>query len=280
MKKKLPIIIAVVLIISAIAIFMYPTVSEWINKAYEKETILEYNKSADTMTESEKEQYLESARNYNKKVSTVISDGFSEEAFDVSKEYENVLNITDEGQMGTVEIPKISCHLPIYHGSDEKMLTKGAVHLAATSVPIGGTSTHAVLSAHTAYPGKELFNRLTELQVGDMFYVTVLGDKMAYKVTEINTVLPTETEKLQVVPGKDLVTLTTCTPYSVNTHRLLVTGERTELIEENTVTQEDVEKMVFKSDPMFLLIPVLLIPVAVRIILKGLKKRNEKKTMS
>ena len=280
MKKKLPIIIAVVLIIGAIAVFMYPTVSEWINKAHEKETILEYNKTADTMTKSEKEQYLESARNYNKKVSTVISDSFSEEAFAVSKEYENILNITDEGQMGTVEIPKISCHLPIYHGSDEKMLTKGAVHLAATSVPIGGTSTHAVLSAHTAYPGKELFNRLTELQVGDMFYVTVLGDKMAYKVTEINTVLPTETEKLQVVPGKDLVTLTTCTPYSVNTHRLLVTGERTELNEENTVTQEDIEKMIFKSDPMFLLIPILLIPVAVRIILKGLKKRNEKKTMS
>lgn len=280
MKKKLPIIIAVVLIIGAIGIFLYPTVSERINKMYEKETILEYNKTVDTISESEKEQYLESARNYNNSISNVISDGFSQEAFNASKEYDNVLHITDEGQMGTVEIPKISCQLPIYHGSDDKMLTMGAVHLAATSVPIGGASTHAVISAHTAYPGKEFFNRLTEMEVGDVFYVTVLGEKMAYKVKEINIVLPTETEKLRIASGEDLVTLATCTPYSVNTHRLLVTGERTEIIEEETATQDYAENTALKSEPWYLLIPVLLIPVAVRIILKGLKKRNEKKKIS
>lgn len=279
MKKKLPIILAVVLIIGAIGIFLYPTVSEWINKMYQKETILEYNRTTDTLNRTEKEQYLESARSYNKSISSVISDGFSQEAFDVSKEYDNVLHITDDGQMGTVEIPRISCQLPIYHGSNEKMLTKGAVHLAATSVPIGGASTHAVISAHTAYPGKEFFNRLTEIEVGDVFYVTVLGEKMAYKVREINTVLPTQTDKLRIISGEDLVTLATCTPYSLNTHRLLVTGERTELTEENTATQDNADNTAMKSEPWILLIPVLLIPVAVRIILKGLKKRNEKKTM-
>lgn len=278
MRKRLPMIIAVVLFIGAIGIFLYPTVSEWINKMYERETILEYNRTADTLSVAEKEQYLKSAKEYNDSISRVISDGFSQQAFNVSEEYDNVLHITEDGQMGTVEIPKISCHLPIYHGSDEKMLTKGAVHLAATSVPIGGVSTHAVISAHSAYPGKELFNRLTELEIGDVFYVTVLGEKMAYKVKEINVVLPTETENLQVVSGKDLVTLSTCTPYSVNTHRLLVTGERTELAEE-IITQDESEESDAKTEQWFLLIPVLLIPVVIRIILKGLKKRNEKRTM-
>lgn len=278
MRKRLPMIIAVVLFIGAIGIFLYPTVSEWINKMYERETILEYNRTADTLSVAEKEQYLKSAKEYNDSISRVISDGFSQQAFNVSEEYDNVLHITEDGQMGTVEIPKISCHLPIYHGSDEKMLTKGAVHLAATSVPIGGASTHAVISAHSAYPGKELFNRLTELEIGDVFYVTVLGEKMAYKVKEINVVLPTETENLQVVSGKDLVTLSTCTPYSVNTHRLLVTGERTELAEE-IITQDESEESDVKTEQWFLLIPVLLIPVVIRIILKGLKKRNEKRTM-
>lgn len=278
MRKRLPMIIAVVLFIGAIGIFLYPTVSEWINKMYERETILEYNRTADTLSVAEKEQYLKSAKEYNDSISRVISDGFSQQAFNVSEEYDNVLHITEDGQMGTVEIPKISCHLPIYHGSDEKMLTKGAVHLAATSVPIGGASTHAVISAHSAYPGKELFNRLTELEIGDVFYVTVLGEKMAYKVKEINVVLPTETENLQVVSGKDLVTLSTCTPYSVNTHRLLVTGERTELAEE-IITQDESEESDAKTEQWFLLIPVLLIPVVIRIILKGLKKRNEKRTM-
>lgn len=278
MRKRLPMIIAVVLFIGAIGIFLYPTVSEWINKMYERDTILEYNRTADTLSVAEKEQYLKSAKEYNDSISRVISDGFSQQAFNVSEEYDNVLHITEDGQMGTVEIPKISCHLPIYHGSDEKMLTKGAVHLAATSVPIGGASTHAVISAHSAYPGKELFNRLTELEIGDVFYVTVLGEKMAYKVKEINVVLPTETENLQVVSGKDLVTLSTCTPYSVNTHRLLVTGERTELAEE-IITQDESEESDAKTEQWFLLIPVLLIPVVIRIIMKGLKKRNEKRTM-
>ena len=195
----------------------------------------------------------------------------------MSEEYDEILNITDDGQMGTIDIPKIDCHLPVYHGSDEKMLAKGAVHLAATSIPIGEVSTHAVISAHTAFPGKEFFNRLTEMEIGDLFYVTVLGEKMAYKVTEIDVVLPTETEKLQVVPEKDLVTLSTCTPYAVNTHRLLVTGERTELIEETPATLDETEKTVFKSDPYYLLIPVLFIPAVIRITMKGLKKRNEKK---
>ena len=156
------------------------------------------------------------------------------------------MNITEDGQIGTINIPSIDCRLPIYHGSSEDMLTKGAVHLAGTAFPIGGSSARSVISAHTAFPGKIFFDRLSEVEIGESFSVTVLGDTFYYKVTEINIVLPDEVEYLQPVKDKDLITLVTCTPYALNTHRLLVTGERdttlkVELSEPETVQSKQVD---------------------------------------
>ena len=226
MKNKLLPILAVIILIAAAGIALYPTVSQIVNEMLSESAIMQYNDTVDTLSVEDKAALLAEAEEYNRGLNEVVSDSFFSEAFEGDERYNNILNITENGQIGTVYISSIDCRLPIYHGSSEDMLSKGAVHLAGTAFPIGGSSTRSVISAHTAYPGKIFFDRLTEVKIGDGFSVTVLGDTYYYKVVEINTVQPDETEYLLPENDRDLVTLVTCTPYSVNTHRLLVTGER------------------------------------------------------
>ena len=218
MKNKILPVIAAVILIAAFGVALYPTVSQGINQLMSESAITQYNDTVDTLSAVEKARQLAAAEEYNHGLSERVADSFSAEAFVSDESYLRILNVTENGQ--------IDCRLPIFHGSGEDMLTKGAVHLAGTAFPIGSDSARSVISAHTAYPGKIFFDRLTEVKIGDRFSVTVLGDTYYYKVVEINTVLPDETEYLLPEKGRDLVTLVTCTPYSVNTHRLLVTGER------------------------------------------------------
>ena len=226
MKNKILPVIAAVILIAAFGVALYPTVSQGINQLMSESAITQYNDTVDTLSAAEKKRQLAAAEEYNHGLSERVADSFSAEAFVSDESYLRILNVTENGQIGTIDIPSIDCRLPIFHGSGEDMLTKGAVHLAGTAFPIGSDSARSVISAHTAYPGKIFFDRLTEVKIGDRFSVTVLGDTYYYKVVEINTVLPDETEYLLPEKGRDLVTLVTCTPYSVNTHRLLVTGER------------------------------------------------------
>ena len=226
MKNKILPVIAAVILIAAFGVALYPTVSQGINQLMSGSAITQYNDTVDTLSAVEKARQLAAAEEYNHGLSERVADSFSAEAFVSDESYLRILNVTENGQIGTIDIPSIDCRLPIFHGSGEDMLTKGAVHLAGTAFPIGSDSARSVISAHTAYPGKIFFDRLTEVKIGDRFSVTVLGDTYYYKVVEINTVLPDETEYLLPEKGRDLVTLVTCTPYSVNTHRLLVTGER------------------------------------------------------
>ncbi|SCX21423.1 sortase A [Ruminococcaceae bacterium P7] len=226
MKNKILPVIAAVILIAAFGVALYPTVSQGINQLMSESAITQYNDTVDTLSAAEKTRQLAAAEEYNHGLSERVADSFSAEAFVSDESYLRILNVTENGQIGTIDIPSIDCRLPIFHGSGEDMLTKGAVHLAGTAFPIGSDSARSVISAHTAYPGKIFFDRLTEVKIGDRFSVTVLGDTYYYKVVEINTVLPDETEYLLPEKGRDLVTLVTCTPYSVNTHRLLVTGER------------------------------------------------------
>ena len=226
MKNKILPIIAVVILIAAAGAALYPTVSEGINQLMSESAITQYNETVDTLSAAEKARQLAAAEEYNRGLEERVADSFSAEAFESDESYMRILDVTENGQIGTIDIPSIDCRLPIYHGSGEDMLTKGAVHLAGTAFPIGSDSARSVISAHTAYPGKIFFDRLTEVKIGDGFSVTVLGDTYYYKVVEINTVQPDETEYLLPEKGRDLITLVTCTPYSVNTHRLLVTGER------------------------------------------------------
>lgn len=226
MKNKVLPIISMIILIAAVGIFLYPTVSVWVNQMLSDSAITQYNNTVDTLSRTEKSEQLAEAREYNREVSNVFSDSFDADSFMTEERYNSILNVTGDGQIGTVNIPSIDCHLPIFHGNSKETLTKGAVHMAFTSFPIGGESSHSVISAHTAYPGKHFFDRLTEVDIGDRFSVTVLGETLNYKVVDIKVVLPSETQYFEVQKGRDLVTLVTCTPYSVNTHRLLVTGER------------------------------------------------------
>lgn len=213
----------------------YPLISHTVNNIWARGSVVDYDNTVKTMSDSEKEAMMQAAREYNSHASNAVKDMLDNE--EVDTEYEDVLNVVGDGQMGTLTIPCIDCNLPVYHTTkDGRKLNDGAVHLINTALPIGGEGNHCAISAHTALPGKDLFNRLDEVEVGDMFYVTVLDDTRAYKVTDINIVLPEDTRLLARVPGKDLCTLITCTPYAVNTHRLLVTGER---VFESTKTLDD-----------------------------------------
>ena len=215
-----------IILIAAVGLFLYPTVSVWINQMLSDGAITQYNNTVDTLSQTERSEQLAEAREYNREVSNVFSNSFDPDSFMTDERYNSILNVTGDGQIGTVNIPSIDCYLPIFHGNSKETLTKGAVHMAFTSFPVGGESSHSVISAHTAYPGKRFFDRLTEVEIGDRFSVTVLGETLNYKVVDIKVVLPSETQYFEVQKGRDLVTLVTCTPYSVNTHRLLVTGER------------------------------------------------------
>ena len=174
-------------------------------------------------------QEREKAIAYNQTLlpSTATEGGYTQEALlSASEEYDSLLNLSGDGIMGYIEIPKINVHLPIYHGTGDSSLSKGVGHLLGSSLPVGGESTHSILSGHSGMASQTMFTDLEQLGIGDVFYLYVLDDVLAYQVTEINTVLPSDTSLLGIWEGEDCCTLVTCTPYGVNTHRLLVTGSR------------------------------------------------------
>ena len=183
-----------------------------------------YAQELEALEESEIREARQAAIAYNE---SLLPIRYDREALQTAAEdYDSLLNLHGSGLMGYVEIPKIDVNLPIYHGTSEEVLQKGVGHLLGSSLPIGGEGFHSVLTSHSGLAGKRLFSDLDQLQRGDVFYLHVLNETLAYQITEINTVLPYETELLQAVPDEDLCTLVTCTPYGVNSHRLLVRGSR------------------------------------------------------
>ena len=176
-----------------------------------------------------------------------LSDAFSNEALLwASEDYKNQLNVTGNGIMGYVNIPSLNIHLPIYHGTDSKTLEKGIGHLLGSSLPVGGDTTHSILTAHSGMANQKMFSDLPQLKIGDVFYLEVLGETLAYQVDQIKTVMPYDVTYLSIEEGRDLCTLVTCTPFGVNTHRLLVRGTRIpyevaeEIIEETTPEEKPV----------------------------------------
>ena len=281
-SNKIFIVVAVILLGISLSLVLYPIASQMINRMFDKKSIVQYDTQVKVLDDISKDELINQARAYNQNLTNVVtvSDSFSPDAFKVDTEYEEILSITDDGLIGSVTIPKIDCNLPIYHGTSEDVLDKGAVHMANTSFPIGGESTHAVVSAHTAYPGKEFFNRLTELSVGDSFYINVLGETLAYKVCRIDVVLPTDSQLLNIEKGHDLVTLITCTPYSVNTHRLLVRGQR-DLDEEARLQTDGYVTDTTETKPNLILIVVIagvVITTAFFIFILVIRKKRKEKT--
>ncbi len=229
MKRKLAIFGIILIFVAGIGVMSYPLVSSVINNIDSRNHVEEYTKTTKQMSSEETLEMFKRAEEYNQSLTNnvIITDPFDEKAYKkIGENYENALNVDGNGLIGYIDIPKINVYLPIYHGTTDKILAKGAGHLQNTSLPVGGESTHSVISAHTAYPGETFFDYLTDMQEGDEFYVHVLDRVLKYEVDIIKVVLPEETDDLRVIRGEDHVTLLTCTPYSINTHRLLVRGKR------------------------------------------------------
>lgn len=216
----------------ALMLMMYPFIANYLFEHKTDSVVDSVQQTAEKLDDSEQKAEIEKAMRYNESLANehvVLTDPFKEEKIEEdTAEYESLLNLTNDGVMGTVEIPLINVSLPIYHGTSDAILKKGAGHLQGTSLPVGGASTHTVITGHTGLSNAKLFTDLTELDKGDIFFLEVMGEKLAYQVDQIKVVLPTEMDDLKIVPGEDYCTLLTCTPYGVNTHRLLVRGKRTD----------------------------------------------------
>lgn len=229
-KKKVTIkdIIRLIVLLVAFSVLLYPTFSSYLNEKNGSKVVSYYDEESVKLSKAEKEQMLEDARAYNQEMLGNIDliDPFSQEDVEIDDRYESLLNVDGSGMMGYIRIPKINIELPIYHGTSETVLQAGVGHFWGTSLPVGGESTHTVLTGHRGLPTKTLFTNMDKLEVGDIFYIKVLDETLAYQIDQILTVLPQETDSLSIEPGKDYATLVTCTPFAINTHRLLVRGER------------------------------------------------------
>lgn len=231
MKRFFIILLIILMFFAGISIVVYPMVSNLLYEKNQSHVLTQYNETVEQMDRENLDAELQAAREYNQ--SLLKSEAYLTDPFDPSlaldptvEPYASLLNPEGNDIMGYIEIPKISVNLPIYHGTTARILEQGIGHMQNTSLPVGGESTHTVLTGHTGLAGKRLFTDLSQLQVGDVFYLHVLEDTLAYQVENTYIVDPDQTEDLVVKPGQDLATLVTCYPYGINTHRLLVQGTR------------------------------------------------------
>ena len=243
MKKRLPSILVGLLFLVGLGIMIYPTVSNQWNTYRQNKLISNYEKIVDDMSDEDFSQEWQNAQAFNETISgnNVFADVFGEKSKDSeNSEYNRVLNMNNDGIMGYISIPEINIKLAIYHGTSDDVLQTGVGHINGSKLPIGGESTHCVLAAHRGLPSAELFTDIDQLQTGDKFYLHILDKVLAYEVDQIKTVLPSQTDDIEIVDDEDYVTLVTCTPYSVNTHRLLVRGKRTDYKEAIKKTPNEV----------------------------------------
>ena len=243
--KKLPMVLGILAFLLALLITLYPIISNYVNEKYASEIHTAYEEIIQQADNSALLEAKKQAIAYNETITPgTAGEAYSQAALmDASEDYESLLNIAGNGTMGYVEIPKISVNLPIYHGTGNDSLERGVGHLLGSSLPVGGESTHAILTGHSGMATQKMFTDLEQLSVGDVFYLHILDETLAYQVDSIKTVLPYDTSLLGIVSGKDYCTLVTCTPYGVNTHRLLVRGtripyEKAEVIVEETAQEE------------------------------------------
>lgn len=223
----------IALFLLGLAILLYPTFSNWWNERREARLAGDYEEAVAEVDTSEIEQIFKDAQAYNATLlGTIVPDAFADRKDKRDQTYESLLNPLGNGMMGSVEIPLINVDLPVYHYTSEEVLEKHAGHLPGSSLPIGGETTHCVISAHRGLPSAKLFTDLDRLKEGDVFYLHTLDETLAYEVDQIKVVEPTDTQDLSIVEGEDYCTLFTCTPYAVNSHRLLVRGHRIDYSEE------------------------------------------------
>ena len=272
MKKRLPTIILILIFLTGLSLLLYPTVSDWWNSFHQSLAIADYTRDVENMDQETYEKLLSDAKEYNEKLSGQ-SNRFSLSEKDV-EEYDSLLNISGTGIMGYIEIPEIQVSLPIYHGTSDAVLSIAIGHIEGSSLPVGGESTHCVLSGHRGLPSAKLFSDLDKLSEGDVFLIRTLDEILTYEVDQIRIVEPQEVSGLAIEEGKDYCTLVTCTPYGINTHRLLVRGHR---IENSPETQGiRVTSDALQIEPM-LVAPVVAVPILLILLIFVLIKPSKKK---
>lgn len=272
MKSKIRrffLLVGVLFVLGGGCVVGYPYVSNWISE-YEAEAVISDYKSA---VEHADEEAITEAKTAAEKYNRLLNsdEGVSE------ADYEDMLAVTDS--IGFLEIPGLDIYLPIYHGVEERALRRGVGHMPQTSLPVGGISTHCVLSGHTGLPTAKIFTNLDRMEEGDLFFIHVLDETLAYKVDQILTVLPEDTKDIQIVEGKDYVTLVTCVPYGVNTYRLLVRGERTDYNPETISLRASLKEPEEEKIPLSMIISGAAAGVMVIIIIVARKRHTAGKKL-
>ena len=276
MRKNLSTIILILIFLVGLSVMLYPSVSDAVNRKHQSRAVAGYAEEVEQLSDADYQTYFDAADAYNRQLNTIPNAFYKP---DLVSGYAQTLDISGTGIMGYITIPKISVELPIYHGTDEGVLQVAAGHLEGSSLPVGGAGTHAVISAHRGLPSAKLFTNLDELEVGDRFTITVLNRVLTYEVDQISIVLPTEIDQLLPTEGMDYVTLMTCTPYGVNTHRLLVRGKRVETTESQKHIRVTAD--VFRIEPIIvaaiLAIPMLLAALVGVLVAPHLRKRSKRR---
>ena len=276
MKKNRSTIILILIFLVGLSVMLYPTVSDYVNQKNQSRAVASYSEEVENLSDVDYQAYFDAADDYNRRLAETPDAFYRPE--EVSG-YTDTLDVSGTGIMGYITISKIGVELPVYHGTSDGVLQVAAGHLEGSSLPVGGAGTHAVISAHRGLPSAKLFTNLDELEVGDTFTITVLDRVLTYEVDQISIVLPTETDLLQPVEGKDYVTLMTCTPYGINTHRLLVRGKRIE----NAENQKHIRVMAdaLRIEPIIvapaLAVPMLLVMLVVMLAVPRLRKRKNQR---
>lgn len=270
MNKRNTIIMIVLFFIGLLTLF-YPTLSNYYNEKMGSKTIYNYESILNSYDTNKFKQIKKDAINYNKKLSKLKEPLLD---YDDLKNYNKVLNVNNDGMIGYLSIDKIRVEIPIYHGTNNDTLNSFVGHIEGTSLPIGGKGTHSVLSAHRGLPSAKLFSDLDRLELGDTFKITVLDEVLTYEVDKISIVKPNNSKELKINKNNDYVTLLTCTPYGINTHRLLVRGKRVD----NNINKVYITTEGFKLNKL-IVIPILTLPIIILLILiiiiKPVKKNNE-----
>lgn len=265
-------IILILVFLAGLSLLLYPTVSDYWNSLHQSRAITQYAEQVAGLDDDVYEQLWTDAQSYNQ---TLLNKADRYEMTDEERaEYESLLNVSGNGIIGYIEIPRISCSLPIYHGTDEAVLQIAVGHIEGSSLPVGGEGTHCVLSGHRGLPSAKLFTNLDKLAEGDTFMLRILDETLTYEVDQILIVEPYEMNALEIEEGKDYCTLVTCTPYGINTHRLLVRGHRIDNMEEAKTIRVTADAM--QIEPI-IVAPLAAVPMLLLLLLGLLVSTRKKK---
>lgn len=274
-KKHLSTILLVMMLLAGVLLLIYPSFSNWWNSFHQSRAVVSYTDKVSHIEDDEYERMLEEALRYNRSLAgTGVRWQMTQEE---KAEYESLLDVSGTGIMGYIEIPKIDVLLPVYHGTDEMVLQTAAGHLEGTSLPVGGESSHCVLSGHRGLPSAKLFTDLDQLGTGDTFKLNILDEVLTYEVDQVRIVSPTDLSELTIEEGKDFCTLVTCTPYGINTHRLLVRGRRIQTGQGSDLRVMADAMMIDRSlAALGFGVPMLLVILLVWMTVTGLQRRKRK----